>query len=158
MHTNNTLREFPRMLKFLCDYMTERLAIKITKQRHNGLSATITMEEDRYGCGDITESICVYEKGVHGAQLLEGSVFLEVAFDKKKMERLDRGCPSLRSTHWEQEVTYYLGHGYDYVPVYKLTRTDDSGYLRFNVTDYSEDKARKLFEDMLMYFPLAICK
>ena len=55
-------------------------------------------------------------------------------------------------------MTYYLGHGYDYVPVYKLTRTDDSGYLRFNVTDYSEDKARKLFEDMLMYFPLAICK
>jgi hypothetical protein len=143
------------MLKFLCDYMTERLAIKITKQRHNGLSATITMEEDRYGGGDITESICVY-KGVYGAQ--EGSVYLEVAFDKKKMERLDRGCPSLRSTHWEQDVTYYLGNGYADVPVYKLMRTDGSGYLRFNVTDYSEDKARKLFEAMLIYFPLAICK
>ena len=157
MHTNNTLREFPRMLKFLCDYMTERLAIKITKQRHNGLSATITMEDrDEDGSGGfITESIRVY-KGVYGDQ--EGSVYSEVWFDKNKMERLDHGCPSLRSTHWEQEVTYYLGHGYDYVPVYKLTRTDGSGYLRFNVTDYSEDKARKLFDDMLIYFPLAICK
>lgn len=139
------------MLKFLCDYMTERLAIKI-ETRHTGLLATITMEDNGHGGGDIDEYIRVY-KGVYGAQ--EGSVFLEVAFDKKKMETLDREYPS---TRWEQDVSYYLGGGYDYVPVYKLTRTDGTGFLRFNVTDYSEDKASKLFEAMLIYFPLAICK
>jgi hypothetical protein len=140
------------MLQFLCDYMTERLAIKIAKS-HKGLEATITMER-----GFITESLSIdVYKGVRWDQ--EGKVFLEVLFDKKKMEHIEKVLfsPTV-SSHWEQNVFYYLGFGYGKIPVYKLTRVDETGFLRFDVTDYSEDKARQLFDSMLYRFPSVIRK
>ena len=141
------------MLDFLCKYMTEHMTITPDKT-HNGQEVTIT-ENARDGGSTTTESIRVY-KAEYGDE--EGSVMLEVAFDKKKMEQLDHGYPKLRSTRWEQNVSFSLGSGYGEIPVYKLTRDDGSGFLLFNVTDYSEDKACKLFDVMLYRFSHVIRK
>ena len=126
------------MYEFMCTYVAEQLVIK--SARFNGyFTANITLSD-----GIILEHFNVTK--------IEDRVFLSVGFDKNKMELLAVNDPLLKARFCEEDVHMKLA-AYGTIPVYRLQRPGGTGFLRFNVTDFEHNKACKLVDTMLSWFP-----